>query len=893
MGMAGKTSRKSKKAKAGKGTKKRSEEAEPAPPTAGPVQSVPAPMPEGAAPAKKPDSICAFCGRPMKDLRTRMIHERSCRAKAAPTAEAQRPDMDAAILDIKDRFQDQVDAMARQMREREDLHQREMEEVKTVLRMEIDRHRKELERLSHVEKEVAMVEQKQEPPEPEPAPAQPTEEEPPRAQERGSQPKAIDMVPLPTPRLPRRREPLPEAEAIPEISGDYIQPAARPAPGLDREAVEAIVRSVMAQSAPATQEAGAEPSDKLEMFAARMAHMDQKMDRCVMDLQRAIDRIGKEADLKRFEKDLDKISERVLDIMEDSGYGESLSVSKIPPTILEIVYQAIIDDVYIEIIKTKGAQDAERIARSALEEVRLKTSGSELFKFDGRKIVTDSLARSIDANLISAKQIQTTYDVLLERLLETVPHHKAKNFKGMIKVKSQEFAVDRATKLTKEFVRVERELESANQMLAALSASLNAKGLELHDAISELRERSLAAKADREEVEALGRKLDEANERCARLADEVAIMSARGEMEAGIAERPEQAAEDVPLAPGEAPFVPSQDIAQPGDVMPIPEEPHPQTADEIAMQNEAILSAVGRGFDSRKTLLEETGMAEDLLGKRLAELVERKKLIEKRTGKKVRYSTLEREMEKAAETHPVPEPAPEPPAAEDVKAKKAGKGKKSADEPAPADEPTPEEQPREPAPEPPTPEPVQPAEGPEPVQEKPRKKAGKAEKARKGKRPKEAPIEPPREPEVKEPDKPTGEAVPPGKPKRSKKKAEEPIVKEQPPRERAPEPPAPEPDADSGHIANGLPVVRKGLDELSEDELAVLQAVSQEGVTVSGIQSKVGKHMKRFALLRALRVLIDSGHVGIVTKGRMELYCRITVEKMDTKELGENGKEVK
>ena len=98
---------------------------------------------------------------------------------------------------------------------------------------------------------------------------------------------------------------------------------------------------------------------------------------------------------------------------------------------------------------------------------------------------------------------------------------------------------------------------------------------------------------------------------------------------------------------------------------------------------------------------------------------------------------------------------------------------------------------------------------------------------------------------------------------------------------------------EQAHAADEFPVVRKELSELSEEELQVLEAVTRDGVTLSGIQSKIGKNMKRFVLLRALRVLIDSGHVGIVAKGRMELYQRITVEKMDTKLDEEKNKEVK
>jgi len=83
------------------------------------------------------------------------------------------------------------------------------------------------------------------------------------------------------------------------------------------------------------------------------------------------------------------------------------------------------------------------------------------------------------------------------------------------------------------------------------------------------------------------------------------------------------------------------------------------------------------------------------------------------------------------------------------------------------------------------------------------------------------------------------------------------------------------------------------MSELSKEELEVLDAIGEGAMTLSGIQSKVGKHLKRFALLRALRVLIDSGHVGVTAKGRMELYHKITVQQMDESDNRKNKKEVK
>jgi hypothetical protein len=94
-------------------------------------------------------------------------------------------------------------------------------------------------------------------------------------------------------------------------------------------------------------------------------------------------------------------------------------------------------------------------------------------------------------------------------------------------------------------------------------------------------------------------------------------------------------------------------------------------------------------------------------------------------------------------------------------------------------------------------------------------------------------------------------------------------------------------------VDDGLPVITKKLEDLSDDEYRVLDVMTNEGMTISGIQSKAGKGMKRFALLRALRVLIDSGYVGIITKGRMDLYQKLDVKKMDKMKKDKTNKEVK
>ncbi|RLF49593.1 MAG: hypothetical protein DRN20_01665, partial [Thermoplasmata archaeon] len=185
-------------------------------------------------------------------------------------------------------------------------------------------------------------------------------------------------------------------------------------------------------------------------------------------------KIGTE-DLEIVGKSLEKVSSKVDVLMEEVGAEESLDVGKIPPNILEIVYQTTIDDVVNAIWTNLGTHDAERAILSALEDIRLKTSGSELFRFDGRRIIAKDVAKSIERKLVSARQIHQTYTELLRKLLEYVPRHKAKNFKAMIKIKSQEYAVDRVTYLLNEIEIIKENLANMNRMIAALSSSFTSR----------------------------------------------------------------------------------------------------------------------------------------------------------------------------------------------------------------------------------------------------------------------------------------------------------------------------------------------------------------------------------------------------------------------------------
>ena len=858
------------------------------------------------APAKKEAKIkCKFCQKTMKDKNTLKIHERNCQTKKNQDADKK---LKASMLKMKDDFEDEQQSIADRFQKREDALKTELDEMITILRMEMDKHRKELEMIRKVEKQVAGVVEKQSDPVYEPVHVP------------GGQPKAIDMIPIPLPNIPKKIiEPVPveielppankpkeaelppadklkEADVPPVIEEKVPSPAPEPivesapeeispsASGLSKDEIEEMVKSLVKEANVLPSSAGDTPDSgelkiKIRQMSGRLDGLETKIDRFNNDMRKSFEKFEKESNLKRIEKETDKNSEKIIDMMEDIGFSEDLSVSKIPPTILEIVYQATLDDINREIVRTMGAQDAETISRSALEEVRLKTSGSELFMFNGRKIVTDNLARSIEANMISAKQIQTTYSVLLDRLLETVPHHKAKNFRGMIKVKSQEFAVDRATTLTKEYDRLEKVIESTSQMVAAISAQSNARNLGVQETLDDIKNNLLAEKASQEDIDLMKIKMQERDEKDAQLDNELALLKAEIEMKEQIKAKEEDIGIAI-IAPGET--IDAEEIIN----------EKPEIVEPKLDISPVVLESIQKGASSKTAIVRETGLEEDNVLEIITRLVKDKKIIEKKIGKRIKYLTPEQELDeklKADDKKEKPEKTKEP-----VKVP-SKKEKKDKPEPKPKVEKKTTEKKPEPKKAKPKPkvEDKKAEKKPEPEKAKPKPKV-EDKKAEKKSEPEKVKPKPKVE-DKKAEKKPEPEKVKP-EPKAEKKKAE----KKSEPEKAKPEPKAekkkvedkPE-EPKEEHVDDVMPAITKKLEDLSDDERQILDVISKDGMTISGIQSKVGKSLKRFALLRALRVLIDSGYVGIITKGRMDLYQKINITKMDKKKQNNTPKEVK
>ncbi len=185
----------------------------------------------------------------------------------------------------------------------------------------------------------------------------------------------------------------------------------------------------------------------------------------------------------RTRKDIQDVGKKLHDVMGEIGFGESLDVSKIPPNILEGVYETTLEDVVNTMRRNLGTHDTDHKVKEALEMMRTRTSGSELFQYDGKKINVRNLVPSIEQKLISAKQVHSTYTELLTKLVEHIPGYKPKNFRAMMKSKSLEFAIDKVTQLIHKTNKLETTFSNTTQIVSSFSSQFNNRVNEIREEI--------------------------------------------------------------------------------------------------------------------------------------------------------------------------------------------------------------------------------------------------------------------------------------------------------------------------------------------------------------------------------------------------------------------------
>lgn len=323
----------------------------------------------------------------------------------------------------------------------------------------------------------------------------------------------------------------------------------------------------------------------LSSFSARML-------RNVDDLKEEMNRRVSFGDLQPISKELERIRGRIDDIVDEVGYGEALDISKVPSGILEAAYQAILDDVVNELRKARGTHDAEQHIHHSLEQLRLKTSGSELFHYRPQRLHV-GVAKALDKGLVSARQVQMTFEELLRHLLEPIHTYTPKNFRALIKIKSQEYAVDKALTLAKAWEQAGPQIQSLQERMIHLEGTVTDALRDLQEFAAKLQE-TLAGVATRESVESLGMRLS------------------------GIEQRPI----------GSPPPEPDSETTD----LPVPQEDAPEVR---------VLRALTGESRTLAALRKELGMDEDALRAILGDLAHRGRISSTARGRHIVYRTKE------------------------------------------------------------------------------------------------------------------------------------------------------------------------------------------------------------------------------------------------------------
>lgn len=234
-----------------------------------------------------------------------------------------------------------------------------------------------------------------------------------------------------------------------------------------------------------------------------LAKLSARTSRSFDDMKaEALPKVGRD-DLMAIRKELEKIDARIEDIVDEVGFGAALDLAKVPPAILEHAYQAILDDIVAALKKARGAHDADAHIVQSLEQLRLKTSGSELFHYRVHEHrIEVSVRKPLEKGLVSARQVQVTYVELQRHLLEPIHSYQPKNFRAFVKIKSEEFAVDRALHLGRDLERTIVETSTLRARLDRLETQVAGALRDVQDFAGGLRE-TLANVATRESVEAL------------------------------------------------------------------------------------------------------------------------------------------------------------------------------------------------------------------------------------------------------------------------------------------------------------------------------------------------------------------------------------------------------
>ncbi len=341
--------------------------------------------------------------------------------------------------------------------------------------------------------------------------------------------------------------------------------------------------------------------------------------------------------LRSFAFKYEKLHKKLSAIEEVIGVEEDINVNKIPPSILRLVYQYTLNDAIYELRKYVGYEEAEHIIKEVLQDVRTKTSGTELFKFSEGRIEARDIEKAIERKLISPKQIHLTYIEIIKKIKEYLPGYNPKNFASLLRTKGQEYAIETSTENHLRIEMIERNMESLRREMAYQENIMREDTAEI--------KRMLEQEIE-EKVNSINSRIDEINRYMEKLTDDISrvyedMTRITPYLQLVIKNTFEDIHRRIPPegATRESLGYPSRiiddfmssEISQGKIIL------KDDTIYSVGKMEQKILDAIGDEFISFSEIKKRTGYDKELLSHVLEIMKEEEKVIERKYGKGKKY----------------------------------------------------------------------------------------------------------------------------------------------------------------------------------------------------------------------------------------------------------------
>jgi len=162
----------------------------------------------------------------------------------------------------------------------------------------------------------------------------------------------------------------------------------------------------------------------------------------------------------------------IMSTISSKSTEQTFNPASVPPVVLQEAYEAVSSDIFRRILLVHGTIAVDKI-KSIVESIRMSSSGMEFFQIvDDKRISISGLAGAIKKKLISARQIQITFEQFLTMLEAEVPGYKPLSLIDLIESGSRAYSVSTSTKILEQADRMEQEISNFNSRLKAVQEDL-------------------------------------------------------------------------------------------------------------------------------------------------------------------------------------------------------------------------------------------------------------------------------------------------------------------------------------------------------------------------------------------------------------------------------------